>query len=776
MYVIKANGKQEALNLDKMNNWVKWAINGNEAWSDIVAGANIFNGIKTEDIQSSLVSSAEKIILTELNEPEPNYKKIEGLFEAARRLYLPLLQKSIARLEFLNLSDVVSFGIEEGIYDPDLINLKLPKITSLFEADDNIPLCGLKQLMTKYFSKVSYDHSTIFNENPTIMYALMSASDNQEETDLIYEHISKGLINCPTPVAIGLRTPQKEYASCTLAEIPDTMDGIDAAYDLVSKATAARAGLGLSAGAIRPLLASVKNGALKHTGITSFIQAWLKVTKATVQNGVRGGSATINIPSWHRDFNDLVFLKNPDGDLSNRCLEADYCFHYTEGLLKLAIEGKMAGLLDPNTTAGQRGQPYGRSAQEVVEPVLTGLEGQITAYELFYQNPTAFDIWYSEYSQTLPLLKDARPAENCAMPAYDMLVTIAEQLLRTGRIYTFNVTNVNSHTPFNEAIKMTNLCCEILQATHPITRGDAFSEVSLCTLGGIPWGKVSKEQLPRVALAQLTFLDNILNKSETRIPFTQDAINRRNVGVGAIDVAHFLAKKGIKLDDNSKANLHLIGETVHDYMEAVQYALIEASTILAEKRGVVDFFHKTKWADGWLPIDTYKRFEFNQYPLKLDWEALRLKTKQGVRFTVLSAHMPSESSSVIWGYTNGIEPPRSAVSDKSSKVLSVLVPVPEIGELHDKYTYGFDIHNDCYLVIASNIQKFSCQGISFNMYIDYTKTPKIKSEDMLNTLFFKPNAAGIKTTYYANFNVDADDSKRVLVNQDEGCLGGGCTI
>ena len=134
------------------------------------------------------------------------------------------------------------------------------------------------------------------------MYALMSASDTQEEADLIYKEISRGVINCPTPVTIGLRTPQKEYASCTLGEVPDTMDGIDAAYDLVSKATAARAGLGLSVGAIRPILSLVKQGALKHTGITGFIQAWMKVTKATVQNGARGGSATVNIPMWHRDF------------------------------------------------------------------------------------------------------------------------------------------------------------------------------------------------------------------------------------------------------------------------------------------------------------------------------------------------------------------------------------------------------------------------------------------------------------------------------------------
>lgn len=1162
MKVTKANGKREELDISKIYRWVLWAVkntelregqNNEKLAQEIMdeAKLNFYDGIKTEDIQNALVTACEKLAIIELGAAagstkvqegdlglqRVNFLRIENLFEIGRKLYLPIVRKRMQQLGISTVEQALDFGIQEGVYDRDLHQVRpyLPAGEfadcglNAFAIDDNVPLCGLKQLMTKYFTKVEYGFDKVYNETPTVMYALMATASqlgakdqegnsvaSKADSTLIFNALSQGKINTPTPMAIGLRTPFREYASCVLGEIPDTMSGIDEGYDLVSKATSARAGLGLACGAIRPLLAPVKNGSLEHTGVIKFLQAWIRITKATVQNSARGGSLTANIPTWHRDFDDLVMLKSPDGDANNRCIEADYCFHYTAGLLRLAAEDKYAALIDPNTVIDLQSSHLKQLCADkgfnikagYINP--TNKVSSLTAYELYYADPHLFDIWYEDYSNrdSLPLLENARPAENCKVKAYYILAKIIEQLFKTGRIYTFNCTNVQEHTPFLEPIKMTNLCVigetkiltragnipikdlvncevevwngfewsnvvvqktgvdqdlvkvslssgqelvctpyhnfytipynvprifgkekkhtvkaakhlligdklmkhnlpeanngkihlpyaydngfytgdgttlsngmqkiylygnkmelksqllsivkwntdssdrlsgltdklktkfyipednvlledklawlaglmdadgtvarngsneslqlcsverefltelqlflqyigisskislnreagfyklpdgngglaeyecqavyrllisssglhklkelgfttyrliwsgnkpqrnaeqfitvtsveplgekadtycftehkrglgmfngvltgqcvEILQPTQAIEPNDPFSEVSLCTLGGIPWGKVAIEELPDVCRAQLLLLDNVLNLSHSRIPFTNNAIKRRNVGIGAIDVHHYLAKLGIRLDDNSSANLHKIGMAVHEYMEAVQFNLILASVNLAKERGICHDYYKTKWSKGWLPIDTFKKHTFNDYELKQDWEWLRRQVAlYGMRFSCLSAHMPSESSSQIWGFVNGIEPPKDPITNKSSKVLSMYVPVPEVGTLFDKYTYGFDIHNDCYLVVASNIQKFSCQSISYNTYFDYSKKAYWPEDEVMETIFYKPNMMGIKTTYYANFNVD-NEGDRVIIKQEEACVGGGCTI
>ena len=102
-------------------------------------------------------------------------------------------------------------------------------------------------------------------------------------------------------------------------------------------------------------------------------------------------------------------------------------------------------------------------------------------------------------------------------------------------------------------------------------------------------------------------------------------------------------------------------ELVHDLSEAFQYYLIKSTVNLAKEKGACEYSANTKYANGILPIDTYKKDvdEIVSNDLKYDWESLRaLVLEHGVRNSTLSAQMPSESSSVVSNATNGIEPPR----------------------------------------------------------------------------------------------------------------------
>ena len=130
---------------------------------------------------------------------------------------------------------------------------------------------------------------------------------------------------------------------------------------------------------------------------------------------------------------------------------------------------------------------------------------------------------------------------------------------------------------------------------------------------------------------------------------------------------------------------------------------------LAKEKGKCEYFDRTKYSDGILPIDTYKKEldEIVNRNLTYDWEWLRKEIKESMfRHSTLSAQMPSESSSVVSNATNGIEPPRDYLSIKKSKKGSLKQVVPDYKRLKNNYTLLWDMKdNNGYINIVSVMQK-----------------------------------------------------------------------
>jgi ribonucleoside-diphosphate reductase alpha chain len=244
-----------------------------------------------------------------------------------------------------------------------------------------------------------------------------------------------------------------------------------------------------------------------------------------------------------------------------------------------------------------------------------------------------------------------------------------------------------------------------------------------------------------------------------------------------------LAKEGLKYWDKDAPNF------VAKWMEKTSYYLIKASVEMAKEVGKCEKFDRTKFSQGVLPIDTYKRDvdEFITEPLHCDWETLREDIKKhGMRHSTLTACMPVESSSVIQSSTNGIEPPRSAISFKGSKSNILPVVIPNIDKYKDNYTFAFDMpSNEGYLKVAAAIQKFTDMSISTNTYYIPSRYEKNKVpvqeviKDML--LAYK---YGLKNLYYANTD-DGDkqtamDEKKTEIKQpvvqESGCESGACAL
>ena len=194
-------------------------------------------------------------------------------------------------------------------------------------------------------------------------------------------------------------------------------------------------------------------------------------------------------------------------------------------------------------------------------------------------------------------------------------------------------------------------------------------------------------------------------------------------------------------------------------------------------------FSETTYAQGILPIDTYKQDidTLTKEPLHYDWESLRQSIKTyGLRNSTLSALMPSETSSQISNATNGIEPPRGYVSIKASKDGILKQVVPEYKKLKDLYELLWQIPNNTgYLHLVGIMQKFIDQSISANTNYDPTKFPndKVPMKQLLADLL-TAYKYGVKTLYYHNTRDGAEDIQGDIEvsSSDDGCEGGACKI
>lgn len=318
-------------------------------------------------------------------------------------------------------------------------------------------------------------------------------------------------------------------------------------------------------------------------------------------------------------------------------------------------------------------------------------------------------------------------------------------------VYDLHVEKV--HNFFANDILVHN-CAEILLPTVPLKHlYDENGRIALCTLLAINMGMVKDlselEDLMRTAVFTL---DNILDYQDFPLPAAREAtIDYRPLGIGVINLAYYLAKHDAKYGDEKALQL------THEFFEAMQYYGLKASVELAKIKGTCRQFKNTKYAKGLLPIDHYNKNldKVITHPLKLDWESLRKDIVEfGLRNICITALMPSESSSKIANATNGVEPIRSLVVDKSNKSNISKQVAPEATKLKNKYDYLWDMRSmDGVIKTMAVIQKFVDQSISTNL--SYNPEHWDNNEIPLSVLLkdvLKCNALGIKTLYYHNTN------------------------
>ena len=207
----------------------------------------------------------------------------------------------------------------------------------------------------------------------------------------------------------------------------------------------------------------------------------------------------------------------------------------------------------------------------------------------------------------------------------------------------YDITVEGTHNFFANDILVHN-CAEITLPTTPLQHidDDNESEIATCILSAINVGKVkSDEELEELCDLVVRSLDELIDYQDYPVKAAENFTKRRRaLGIGYIGLAHYLAKLGFNYDSQEA------WDAVHSLSESFQYYLLKASNQLAKEKGHCEYFSRTKYAEGILPIDTYKKEvdEISSIPLQHDWESLRASILQyGLRNSTLSAQMPSES-------------------------------------------------------------------------------------------------------------------------------------
>jgi len=429
--VTKRNGNSEPLDLNKLHVMVEEACKDLAGVSasqvEIQSGIQFYDGITTDEIQEILIRSASDLVSLD----NPNYQ-----FVAARLLLFAVRKQLYGRMhETPTVKEQVEQCVAKEVYDAEILDLysdeEFDKLQSFIDHDRDylFTYAGLRQVCDKYLVQ-DRSNGKVY-ETPQFMYLLIAAtifSKYPKETRLdyvrkYYDAISRHKINIPTPIMAGVRTPLRQFASCVLVDVDDTLDSIFSSDMAIGKYVAQRAGIGINAGRIRGINSKIRGGEVQHTGVVPFLKKFESTVRCCTQNGIRGGSATVHFPIWHIEIEDILVLKNNKGTEDNRVRKLDYSIQISKLFYERFIKNGEISLFSPNDVPG--------------------------LYDAF--GTDAFDACYVDYEsdQSIP---------RKTIGAQELFFDLLKERAETGRIYIMNIDHCNSHSSFMDKVEMSNLC------------------------------------------------------------------------------------------------------------------------------------------------------------------------------------------------------------------------------------------------------------------------------------------------------------------------------
>lgn len=740
--VRKRNGSIESFNPDKLNKWAEWAASINLDWASIAMEAykKCYNGCSTRELQYAMISAC-------IDKEDTPHLKMAG------RLYLGNVYKEAFghQNNIPTLKEMYYSMSVKGLWaNMDYSDVELDELESVI--DHSLDLDCVYSQIRQISNKYSVSDRTIgqIYESPQFVYMRVSLGlmniqprdRRMHDVKRMYYFLSRQLLNPPSPVMLYIGTPHLGLASCCVYTVHDKLKELAAGDHIAYMMTAASAGIG-SHLMTRSVKDPVRKGMIEHQGKLPYYRVIEKSVAANMQAG-RGGAATVHFTVLDPEIEDLLHLRNPTTVAEKKIRDIDYSVGYNPFFVSKSANNESWMLIS------------------------------------YYYAPDLWDAMYkadqSEFERLYAKYEADTSIPKKHISARALSNAFLTEAIETGRLYLHNTHEMNRHTPFKDTIWSSNLCQEIALPTSPykcvseLYKEDGEGEIGLCNLMAIVAGRVTPEMYQEVAYYAVLAVDNVISIME--YPFPQlktTAQARRSLGIGITNYAYDLANKGLPYDCQAAKDY------THRLAEMHSYWLHEASLRLGKEKGNAPWMYKTKYPDGWLPIDTYNKNvdKITSQKLMFDWEDLRRRIVEngGIRNSVPDAHMPCESSSVASDTTNSWYPIRQGVLIKVNGTDKSVFIAPMWEELQYTYQTAWQIEPTHMIDHYAIIQKFTGQGISADLWKKLLDSNNRKlSLRELTEIWIESTAKGLKSRYY--FNI----STNVETEEEKGCAGGACSV
>lgn len=789
--IIKRDGRKEPFTPSKVNGWGQWAaknLEGKVDWSSIVLKtvSSLGETVTTQELQDKLIQNC-------LNMESWSYYLMAG------RLYASHLHKLIHGESIPTVHELHKKMAADGLMVTlDYSDDEYEQIQSFInhKRDYDTPHFALHYIRGKYSLQNRVNRKEYETQQFVYMRMAMALAESEPKDKRIalvkdfYNEFSAKRMSAPTPNYVNLGTKLRGFASCCLYVVGDSEPSLAIGDHIAYRMTASSAGIG-SHIITRSKGDPVRNGLIMHQGKLPYYAALGKAVNANMQAG-RGGACTTYYSGFDPEAEVIAHLRNPRSTEDRRNRDLHYALITNRFFAEKVAKNEDAFSFNAFTA-----------------PKLTQL--------LFSDDIDGFKKEYERLENDPDFKKEY-------FKPRDLILTSLNEALETGVAYLANIDEMNRHTPFTEPIHSSNLCLEISEPTRPyydmrdlysdkeigwirldtdsgelqinfneavklddgkvsfagaLQAGDSFTyagssapikvngiidmyeepEIALCSLGALAYDAIDEnddDTYERAMYLSLKMIDYcILNSSYVLPHVAVTAKSRMNAGVGLMGVATHMAKKGLAYDSKEGR------EELHRIAERHMYFAIKASLRISKERGLAKWMHKTKWANGWLPIDTYNKNvdELGDFEFRYDWEALRaeLIANGGIGHSCLVAYMPGESSSKALGNPNAIYPVRDVTLNKTDNAITVRWAAPGSDDASYKYQSAWDIAETDMIKAYAVFQKFTDQAISADLWRRIKDDDKVSSRELL-THYFTMVKYGLKTRYYYNSNVASDKS------------------
>ncbi|KAH7909542.1 ribonucleotide reductase [Hygrophoropsis aurantiaca] len=598
--------------------------------------------------------------------------------------------------------------------------------------DFDLDYFGVRTLCKSYLST---QNGRII-ERPQHMFmrvALAIHNGDIEKTIETYDLMSKRVFIHASPTLFNAGFRNGQLASCFL--LPLDCSSVGSTYNTIRTCaliTSGAGGIGLSVHN-----ASASGTYDDNTGVTSSgIVPLMRVFNESIRHVDQGtnkrpGAMTIYLEPWHLDIMAFLDLRKNHGNVELRARALFYALWMPDIFMRRVEADEMWTLFCPSSV-----------------PLLSQTYGE------------EFETHYNTYE-----LSNVRKK---ALPARDIWARIVQCQVETGMPFILykDAANRKSNHKHLGTLTSSNLCTEIMQhASH--------EETAVCNLASIALphfvlsdGNFDYTNLHKVTKVVVRNLNNVIDigsypTAEARL----SSHNHRAIGVGVQGLFDTFARMELPVESTAAATLNA------NIFETIYHGALEASCELAAESGTYTSWQDSPTASGVLQPDMWGVQPSNLW----NWDTLRMNiANHGLRNSLLTAVMPTASTSQIFGLSEGIEIPisnmytRRVISGDFQVVSPALVSalstrglwnasikqqlfeergsiqcIDEIPiEIRNIFKTAWEISQKTVIDLAAARAPFICQSQSMSIHI---ASPTMES---MSSMHFHAWKSGLKTGMY----------------------------